>query len=166
MEKKLSLILALMLILLAGCGDIAEPSEADELSVFVSDNGYSVSYPADCTPSALSGNIDFVVMDETSGTTVTILTTVPEDGAGDLTEAQFEDEKNADGMDIDILSFEQKTINEIPALEVTYEYNESMVTEILYTAESAIYRATYTELPGTSATVRAEMTAIINSLTV
>lgn len=165
MKKKLSLILALMLIMLTGCGDTAEVPEPEELSVFFSENGYSVSYPAGYSPSALSGDIDFVVMDEISGTTVTILT-AETDGAGDITEAQFEAEKSAEGMDIDVLTFEQKTINEIPALEVTYEYNESLVTEIIYTAESSVYRATYTELPGTSSDVRAEMTAIINSLTV
>ncbi|MBQ8004054.1 MAG: hypothetical protein IJ299_03070 [Oscillospiraceae bacterium] len=151
-----------LVIILTACGGQETQTEV-ELAVFSSENGYEVSYPDYFSPAALSSEIDFVIMDENTGSSVTVLT---EDAAlaEDITEESFCEEKLSDGMEIKILSFEQKTLNELPAYEITYKYNESTVIEIVYTASEHIYRATYTELPGTSDNMHNDMIAVISSL--
>ncbi len=148
--------------LFSACGDHA-PQDEEAPALFASQNGYEISYPASLSPVSLSSDIDFVIMDENTGSSVTVLT---EDvtSSKDITEKSFREEKLSDGMDIEILSFEQKTVNELPAYEVTYKYNENTVTEIIYMASKRIFRATYTELPGTSDKIHNDMTAIISSL--
>ncbi len=160
--KKISVFLLVFSLVFSACGSTASREEATLIS-FTSQNGYEISYPDMFSPVSLSADIDFVVMDDNTGSSVTVLTESPE-SAGDITEESFCEDKLADGMDIRITSFEQKDINGLPAYKVTYKYNENTVTEIVYMAKKHIYRATYTELPGTSDKLSGQMTAIITSL--
>ncbi len=160
--KKTSVFLLVFALLFSACGSTASREET-MLIPFTSQNGYKLTYPHTFSPVSLSADIDFVVMDDNTGSSVTVLTESPE-SAGDITEESFREEKLADGMDIGITSFEQKDINGLLAYEVTYKYNENTVTEIVYMSKKHIYRATYTELPGTSDKLHGQMTAIISSL--
>lgn len=160
--KKISVFLLVFTLLFSACGSTASREDTTLIS-FTSQNGYKITYPHTFSPVSLSADIDFVVMDENTGSSVTVLTESPE-SAGDITKESFCQNKLADGMDIEINSFKQKEINGLPAYEVTYKYNENTVTEIIYIAKRHIYRATYTELPGTSDKLHVQMTAIITSL--
>ncbi len=160
--KKISAFLLTFSLFLSACGDASSPANVP-LSSFTSQNGYEITYPDTLSPVSLSSDIDFVVMDDNTGSSVTIMTENTKD-AGDITEKSFREDKLSDGMDIKIISFEQKEINGLPAYEVAYKYNENTVTEIIYMAERHIYRATYTELPGTSDKLHDQMIAIITSL--
>lgn len=160
--KKILVFLFVFSLILSACGDASSPADVP-LSSFTSHNGYEVTYPDTLSPVSLSSDIDFVVMDDNTGSSVTVLTEKAE-SVGDITEKSFREDKLADGMDVRINSFEQKEINGLPAYEVTYKYNENSVTEIIYMAEKCIYRTTYTELPGTSDKLHEQMIAIITSL--
>ena len=162
--KKISVFLLVFSLIFAACGDTSSREETT-LIPFTSQNGYKITYPHTLSPVSLSSDIDFVVMDENTGSSVTVMTENA-DNTKDLTEESFREEKLSDGMDITITAFAQKDINGIPANEVTYKYNENTVTEIIYMSTKHIYRATYTELPGTSDELREQMTAIIASLCV
>lgn len=164
MKKTVLILFALILSLLCSCGVNMERSE-DPLMVYTSENGYAVTYYGGFKPSKLSAAIDFVVMDEETGSTVTILT---EEGLGalDMTENEFKEKKLSDGMEIDISSFEKTEINGVPALRAEYRANESRVTEIIYDGGEKSFYATYTDLPGTQEELSRRMTAIINSLEV
>lgn len=160
--KKTLFFLLLFSLLFSACGSPASPTEGTLLS-FTSQNGYEITYPDTFSPVSLSADIDFVIMDGNTGSSVTVLTENPESVA-DITEESFREDKRSDDMDIRITSFEQKEINALPAYEVTYKYNENTVTEIVYMAKRRVYRATYTELPGTPDKLREQMTAVIASL--
>jgi len=151
-----------LLALFAGCA--AEVAPEVELAEFNSDYGYSVMYPADLTPTSLSSNIDFVVMDEKTATTVSIEILEKLDSFSSLTEDDFVDEFIKEDLDIKIFSFEHTTINGMDAIIAKYPYKESEVTNIVYNAPDHLYHASYTELPGTSGKVREEFGAIIYSL--
>lgn len=160
--KKTLAFLFVFSLLFSACGDTSSPTDVP-LSSFASQNGYEITYPEAFSPVSLSADIDFVVMDDNTGSSVTVLTEKVE-SADNITEKSFREEKLADGMDIRISAFEQKEINGLPAYEVTYKYNENTVTEIIYMAEKCTYRVTYTELPGTSDELYEKMIAIITSL--
>ncbi|MBQ4316356.1 MAG: hypothetical protein IJC42_03555 [Oscillospiraceae bacterium] len=160
--KKISILLLVFSLLFTACSNTVS-REDTTLIPFTSQNGYEITYPDTLSPVSLSSDIDFVVMDDNTGSSVTVMTENTED-AGDITEKSFCDGKLSDGMDIKITSFEQKEINGLPAYEVTYKYKENTVTEIIYMAQKCIYRATYTELPGTSDKLHEQMIAIITSL--
>lgn len=162
--KKISVLLLIFSLIFAACGNTASREETTLIS-FTSQNGYKLRYPHALSPVSLSADIDFVIMDDNTGSSVTVMTETPEN-TDDITEKSFREDKLADGMDIRIDSFEEKEINGLPAYEVTYKYNENTVTEIVYISKRHIYRATYTELPGTSDKLREQMTAIIASLCV
>ncbi len=160
--KRISVFLLVFTLLFSACGSTASREETTFIS-FTSQNGYKITYPHTFSPVSLSADIDFVVMDENTGSSVTVLTESPEP-AGAITEESFREDKLADGMNIEINSFEQKELNGLPAYEVTYKYNENTVTEIVYMTKRHIYRATYTKLPGTSDKLHGQMTSIITSL--
>lgn len=160
--KKISVLLLVFTLLFAACGNTPSQEETPLLS-FTSRNGYEITYPDTFSPVSLSSDIDFVVMDENTGSSVTVMTENTEI-SDILSEESFREEKLADGMDIRISAFEKKDINGLPAYEVTYKYNENTVTEIMYIAKKHVYHATYTELPGTSDKLHGQMTAIISSL--
>lgn len=164
MKKFLSIILILLMLsaILCGCAD-NEPEKSDMVT-FSSDHGYTVSYPASYTPTSLSSDIDFVIMDETTGSNVNILSRVSEGNVLDFTEEEFVSVMEEDGMDIELMVFEFKTVNETPALVATYKYKENEITQIIYDASDNTYYATYTELPGTSVKVSGEMLTVIYSL--
>ena len=162
--KKTSVFLLVFSLLFSACGN-SEPHEEASLSSFTSQNGYEISYPDTLSPVSLSADIDFVIMDDTTGSSVTVMTQAP-DSDGDITEKSFREDKLSDGMDVRLISFKHKDINGLPSYEVTYKYNENTVTEIVYMTKKHIYRATYTELPGMSDKLREQMTAIITSLCV
>ncbi len=162
--KKISVFLLVFSLLFSACGNAVSREEATLIS-FTSQNGYKITYPHALSPVSLSADIDFVIMDDNTGSSVTVMTETPEN-TDDITEKSFREDKLADGMDIRIDSFEEKEINGLPAYEVTYKYNENTVTEIVYISKRHIYRATYTELPGTPDKLREQMTAIIASLCV
>lgn len=167
MKKTLPIILALMLILFAGCTSSPIKNDGAELTTYSSDNGYTLSYPVGYEPTSLSSSIDFVIMDEITGSTVTVLASAHEENVLDITEEDFSEQKKAAGMNnIKIKSFEFKTINDTPALVATYKYNENNVTEIIYDASDNTYYATYTELPGTSERLSNELLSVIYSLMV
>lgn len=166
MKKTLPIILALMLILFAGCTSSPIKNDGAELTTYSSDNGYTVSYPVGYEPTSLSSSIDFVIMDEVTGSTVTVFASAHKENVLDITEEDFSEQKKSEGINIRIKSFEFKTINDTPALVATYKYNENNVTEIIYDASDNTYYTTYTELPGTSERLSSELLSVIYSLMV
>lgn len=166
MKKTLPIILALMLILFAGCTSSPIKNDGAELTTYSSDNGYTVSYPVGYEPTSLSSSIDFVIMDEVTGSAVTVFASAHKENVLDITEEDFSEQKKSEGINIRIKSFEFKTINDTPALVATYKYNENNVTEIIYDASDNTYYATYTELPGTSERLSSELLSVIYSLMV
>ena len=167
--KKISLLLiSIFLILLSGCAKQVETfsplPEGTKIKNYSSDNGYTVTYPAVYEPSVMSDEIDFVVLDENSGSTVNIQSTDKQANVLPITKEEFSAKLLEEGMEIDILSVAEKTINETPALEVFYKYNENIITQIIYDASDKTYTATYTQLPGTNERVRTELGSIIYSL--
>ncbi|MBQ9986549.1 MAG: hypothetical protein IJP38_09650 [Oscillospiraceae bacterium] len=166
MKKLLSLALALLLssMLLAACSP-ADDTPPAELVTFSSENGYELAYPSDLEPTSFSKEIDFVVMDSHSGTTVTVQSSAKQSGITDISEKAFAEMVAAEGMaDIDISAFEKREQNGIPALVVMYTYNENEITRVIYDAPDKTYLATYTELPGTVDRIRAGFIPIIYSL--
>ena len=166
MKKFLSAALIFMMFsaLLCGCAD-NEP-ERDALLTFSSDHGYTVSYPEGYTPTSLSSDIDFVIMDETTGTNVNIVSQVREGDVLNITDEQFVEYMKNEGMDIELMAFEFKTVNETPALVTIYKYKESEITQVLYDASDNTYVATYTEMPGTPLDVCGDLLSVIYSLRV
>lgn len=166
MKKILSLVLVSLICFsaLAACAP-AEKEPPVELTEYSSENGYVLSYPEDLTPSSFSKEIDFVVMDAYTGTTVTVQTSDKKTDVLSLDKEEFSDMAKAEGLgDIEISAFEQREQNGIPALVVMYTYNENELTRVIYAAEDKTYFATYTELPGTSEKIRERFIPIIYSL--
>ena len=163
MKRKIAIVLSALLIasLLASCsgGDTA-PSKV--MAEYESRNGYTVSYPEEYEPSSLSHDVDFVIMDSVSGSSVTIQT---KRNISEVTEESFAEEMAADGMNIEIESFETELIGENEATVISYTYNENEITEVIYFVGKKAYFATYTELPGAHSEFCKDMLAVIRSLT-
>ena len=166
MKKLLSLAIILLALgaVLAACS----PSENEPpvvLTEYFSDNGYKLSYPEELTPSSFSREIDFVVLDNITGTTVTVQTADKKEGVLSIGEDDFSEMVKAEGLgEIEISAFEQREQNGMPALVVMYTYNENELTRVIYESDDKLYYATYTELPGTGDRVRSRFIPIIYSL--
>ena len=163
MKKQIAIILSALLIasLLAACaGGEAAPSKV--MTEYDSKNGYTVSYPEEYEPSALAHDVDFVIMDSVSGSSVTIQT---KRKVGEITEESFIEDMASDGMEIKVESFATELIGEKEVIVVSYTYNENEITEIIYFSGKKAYFATYTELPGAHSDFRNDMLGVIRSLT-
>jgi len=161
----LTLICALALTLLVGCkgGEV----EKSELETFFSDNGYCVEYPQKYTVSHLGAEIDFVIMDEETGSNVTILRTEKVYGLETLTEREFISQMDDEGYDDIVLSsFDTEEINGTPCIVAEFEFGETKITKIIYDASDNTYTATLTLLPGTLESVKAELLTVIRSVMV
>lgn len=163
MKKLISfaLILVLSLTLLVSCK--SEPKRELNYVEFYSDNGYSLSYPDIYTPTTLTSKIDFVIIDDLSGSSLTVMTSKKEK---DLSKKGFEKRLRDDGIDTSITYFEEEKINDIPCIVMEYPYAGSKVTEIVYNASDNMYTATFTQLPDTDGDFVSDMEALLRKLEV
>lgn len=163
MKKILSIVLAVALTFtLFACAP-----ESSELTTYSSDNGYCVEYPENYTVSHLGSEIDFVIMDEETGTNVTILRTEKQNGVSDMDESDFVSMMKNEGYDdVELSSFEAKKLNSIPCIVAEFFVKETKIKKVIYDASDNTYIATLTVLPGTSDGVTAELDKVIFSLMV
>ncbi len=163
MKKIISAILAISLICIL-CACTSQPSK---LTTYSSDNGYCVEYPEKYTVSHLGSEIDFVIMDEETGSNVTILREEKQDGVSDMDERNFVSMMKDEGYDdIELSSFETKTLNSIPCIISEFFSKDTRIKKVIYDASDNTYIATLTILPGTSDGVAAELEKVIFSLMV
>ena len=144
--KKISILLLVFSLLFTACSNTVS-REDTTLIPFTSQNGYEITYPDTLSPVSLSSDIDFVVMDDNTGSSVTVMTENTED-AGDITEKSFCDGKLSDGMDIKITSFEQKEIN---------GYLRFLITSFSSSATSAYMAAASTQRINTALITRSSL---------
>ena len=164
MKRLFSAVLILCLCL-AGCGETSGGS--GDMLTFSSDNGYSVSYPEKYTATSLGAHIDFVLMDDETGTNVTIQHKEKTDSPASMTKSEFVFKMKDEGYDkVEITAFEKESINDVPCLVAEFFCHESTVTKIFYYASDNTYIATLTLLPGTRSSVISDFTNIIRSLNV
>ncbi len=164
MKKTVSLFLIIftLFMLLVGCGEV---SEDKTMLTYHSDNGYSVCYPTKYPLSSLGNDIDFVIMDEETGTNVTIQRTDKQEGISGIRRYEFENLMEKDGYDdISISSFEKATINSLPCIVAEFTCKESTVTKVIYDASDNTYIATLTQLPGIRTSVLAELKNVVMGL--
>ena len=163
MKKIISVISALAIF----CSLCSCAPTSSKLTTYSSDNGYCVEYPEKYTVSHLGSEIDFVIMDEETGTNVTILRTEKQDGISDMSERDFVSMMKDEGYDdIDLSSFEAKELNSIPCVVAEFFSKETKIKKVIYNASDNTYIATLTVLPGTSDGVTAELEKVIFSLMV
>lgn len=164
MKRLFSAVLILCLCL-AGCGDVSGGS--GDMLTFSSDNGYSVSYPEKYTATSLGAHIDFVLMDDETGTNVTIQHKEKTYSVTSTTKSEFISDMKEEGYDkVEVTTFEKETINGTPCLVAEFFCRESTVTKVFYDASDNTYIATLTVLPGTRTSVLADFTNIIRGLEV
>lgn len=157
----LTLILVLSLTLLTSCNGEAK-RELNYVD-FYSDNGYSLSYPDIYTPTTLTSKIDFVIIDDLSGSSFTVMASKKE---RDLSKSGFEKRLRDEGIDTDITYFEEIEINDIPCIAIEYLYADSKVSEIVYNASDNMYTATFTQLPDTDGDFVSDMEELLRKLEV
>ncbi len=163
MKKVISAVLAIILV----CALCACAPTSSKLTTYSSDNGYCVEYPENYTVSHLGSEIDFVIMDEATGTNVTVLRTEKQEDVSDIDERTFVSMMKDEGYDdIELSSFETKTLNSIPCIVSEFLSKDTKIKKVIYDASDNTYIATLTVLPGTSDGVSAELEKVIFSLMV
>ncbi len=168
MKRSLSGILALCLLCLclAGCGDDTS-NKSKTMATYYSDNGYCVSYPEKYTPTSLGSEIDFVIMDEETGSNVTIQRTEKKSDVSDLNRAEFTSQMKKEGYsEVSISYFEKEIINDIPCLVAEFSCKENTVTKVFYDASDNTYTATLTLLPGIRSSTLSDFRNVVRGLMV
>ncbi len=163
MKKLISIILisVLALALLTSCtGEVKRELNYVD---FYSDNGYTLSYPDIYTPTTLTSKIDFVIIDDLSGSSFTVMTSKKEK---DLSKSGFEKRLREEGVTTSITYFEEEEINDIPCIVIEYTYAGSKVSEIVYNASDNMYTATFTQLPDTDGDFVSDMETLLRKLEV
>ncbi len=166
MKKLICILLSVFLLFIAGCSDNGVSDDA-EYATYSSDNGYTVKYPEKYNVSSLGSQIDFVIMDDETGSNVTIMREEKVDGISDMSEDDFISRIKSKGYDdIALLEFDKISISGIPCLVAKFSCNESTVTVITYDASDNTYTATCTILPGTRAGVSRDFDTVARGLMV
>lgn len=168
-KKACPLFSALLAIFfLASCASKEKTPDVSEslTQTYSSPNGYSVNYPEGYTPTKLSDAIDFVLMDEKSGTSVSVRTTedvIDTDGE----DAVFDYICKNEGVEIDRSSFACDIRDEggESVISADYTLDGNAVSQTYRTENGKVYCATYVELPGTENETISLFKGIIDSLT-
>lgn len=160
--KKFLLLLLLLSLCLCAC-----EGEKDEVSYlsYSSDNGYTVEYPDTYTVSHLSPSMDFVIMDDDSGSSVTILSKEKQEGVLNSSVRDILDELTSEGyLDVSVDYIEEQEINGTPCLVVRGEAKGSSFVRVIYDASDNTYIATFTCLSGALESVERELEAVAMGL--
>lgn len=166
MKKLICILLSAFLLFITGCSDNSASDDA-EYATYSSDNGYTVKYPEKYNVFTLGSQIDFVIMDDETGSNVTIMREEKVDGISDMSENDFILRIKSEGYDdITLLAFDKISINGIPCISGKFSCNESTVTMIIYDASDNTYTATCTILPGTRASVSNDFESVARGLMV
>ena len=165
MKKTPLVSLSLILLILISACDGGRASRTT-YSLFSSDNGYSISYPDYYSPSRLSSSLDFVIFDDETGSSLTILSEEKKDGIADMSEDDFCELLKKDGIDTSLDFFSRETINETPCVVTEYSYGNEKVKQIIYDASDNTYTLTFTEMPGTNEQFSSDMTRLLCELKV
>lgn len=161
MKKFILLLLALVLCLSACKGG----GEEITYLTYSSDNGYTVNYPDTYTISHLSPSMDFVIMDDDSGSSVTILSKEKQRNVLNASTREVLDELEGEGyLDVSVDYIEEQEINGTPCLVIRGEAKGSSFVRVIYDASDNTYIATFTCLSGALDSVERELEAVAMGL--
>lgn len=146
--------------------DIDDPVDSDGYKVHVSENGYSVRYPAKYTAKHMAKAVDFILTDDDSGSSVNVVTAKNDGTLKQMSEEDFIASVAESGMSIHMQSYENITLGGTPATVAKYVYNGNNVTQAIVILEDFGYNITITESPAISEETSSEFEEILNSFTV
>ena len=143
--------------------EVEYTSDGNGTNTYVSDNGYSVKYPDKYTAKKIAKAIDFILVDEKSGSSINIVTAKNDGSLKKMTKEEFEESLKSTGMNVLIESYEDININGIPAVMAKYKYSGNDVTQTIIILDAIGYNITMTMCNGISDEILNDFEEILQS---
>ncbi len=142
---------------------IDDPVGEDGMKIHVSENGYSVKYPADMTAKRMAKSVDFILGDDQSGSSLNIVTAKNDGSVKKMSREEFEHSLTHTSGEAVMLSYEEIVLNGVEAVAVEYTYMGNNTKQFIIITEGYAYNITITKSSYISEEMSSVFEDVVNS---